>query len=184
MSHKLLTDSRLFSFIERIDQDAIASAAASPCPHCGGPLDRADYPRKPRGLPSGGGVLYGRRPSLCCRKDGCRRRRTPPMVGLLGRRIYVAAVVVLVAACCQGPTPPRLQVLEEAIGVSPRTVRRWITWWREVFPVTATWQRLKGMLVPPTPAEDSLPAALLKRLAPYDLDGTGGVPLLLRHLAM
>jgi hypothetical protein len=181
MSHKLLTDSRLFSFVERIDQDTVARMAGASCPHCGGPLDRADYPRKPRGLPPEAcWEIYHRRPSLCCRTDGCRRRQTPPLVGFLGRRVYVAAVVVLVAALCQGPSPERLARLEEVAGVTPRTVRRWLAWWRDEFPVSPAGRRLQGALVPSV--QGPLPSAALARLAPLDPNGLGGALLLLRHL--
>lgn len=181
MSHSLLTDSRLFSFIELIDRDAVAACAATSCPHCGGPLDRADFPRKPRGLPAGAGEIYERRPSLCCREDGCRRRQTPPLVGFLGRRVYVSAIVVLVCAMCQGPSPERLSALERALGVAPRTVRRWLAWWREIFPASPAGRRLMAALVPPP--SGAMPLAALTRLAPLDGDGLGGVVLLLRHLA-
>ena len=181
MTHKLLTDSRLFSFVERIDRDAVTRVAAAPCPHCGGRLDRADFPRKPRGLPAGVGKIYERRPSLCCRTDGCRRRQTPRLVGLLSRRVYASVVVVLIAALCQGPSPTRMSALREAVGASPRTVRRWLVWWREVFPASDAWRRLQAALVPPP--NGPLPAAALTRLAPCDDDGFGGVVLLLRHLA-
>jgi hypothetical protein len=181
MSHKLLTDSRLFQFIERIDQDTVARIARR-CLHCGGPLDRADYPRKPRGQPAGTPCAYERRPSYCCREDGCRRRLTPPLVGLLGRRVYLSVVVVLVAACRQGASPLRLQALKEAVGVTPRTVRRWLVWWKEVFPQTSAWQLQRAALVPPV-ADALLPTSLLERLSPLDDLGFGGVGLLLRHLA-
>lgn len=182
MSHKLLTDSRLFQFVERIDQAAVASAGNRECSHCGGRLDRADYRRKPRGAPAGDASAYERRPSFCCREDGCRRRQTPALVGLLGRRVYLSVVVVLAAACCQGPSPMRLATLRQALGVAPRTLRRWLVWWRETFPQTSAWQLQRAALVPPV-CDQTLPASLLERLAPLDCDGLGGVVVLLRHLA-
>ena len=181
MSHKLLTDSRLFQFIERIDRDTVANAQRR-CPHCGGRLDRADFPRKPRGAPAGTASAYERRPSFCCREDGCRRRQTPQLVGLLGRRVYLSVVVVLAAACRQGPSPMRLATLRNAIGVTPRTLRRWLVWWRETFPQSPAWQLHRAALVPPV-CDQTLPTSLLERLVSLGGTGLGGVVLLLRHLS-
>jgi hypothetical protein len=38
---------------------------------------------------------FDRRFSLCCGREGCRRRATPPSVRFLGRRVYVGAVVIV-----------------------------------------------------------------------------------------
>ena len=76
MSHKLLTDSRVFEFILRIDADTVATVATNGHRKCGGRLDRADYPRKPRGVPGEFENTTGRRhkstlgeplPELCVR---------------------------------------------------------------------------------------------------------------------
>jgi hypothetical protein len=182
MSHSLFTSSRLFEFIERIDRDTVAKAAGERCPHCDGALDRADYPRKPRGLPEGDRAMYRRRPSLCCREEGCRRRQTPQLVGFLGRRVYVATIVTLVAVLCQGASSKRLSRLEQTLDVSSRTVRRWLAWWQNDFPKTPGYRRLQAALV--TSIVGPLPSAMLARLAPFDEDGFEGALLLLRHLAI
>ncbi|HRZ54915.1 MAG TPA: hypothetical protein P5525_05600 [Candidatus Paceibacterota bacterium] len=45
-----------------------------------------------------GGPRWQVRFSLCCGKEGCRRRNTPPSVRFLGRWVYAGLVVILVAA--------------------------------------------------------------------------------------
>jgi hypothetical protein len=71
---------------------------AAGCPYCGAALHAGDYPRKPRGVPrSLLGPAYERRLSLCCSREGCRRRVTPPSVRFFGRRVYLGALVVLAA---------------------------------------------------------------------------------------
>jgi hypothetical protein len=69
--------------------------------------------------------------SLCCSRDGCRRRMTPPSVRFLGRRVYLGAVLVLVSAMQQGSLPGRrvrpglgaqplmLALLRECVGRFP-----------------------------------------------------------------
>jgi hypothetical protein len=126
-----------------------------------GRLDRADYARKPRG----GGVApaveaWSKRFSLCCAREGCRHRSTPPSVRFLGRRVY-AEVVVLVA-CVRA-----LARAADAAAVAPRvprrTVGRWLSWWRTTFVTSALWLELRGRFVPP-PDEARLPGSLLEAL--------------------
>jgi hypothetical protein len=163
MSHKLLLDSSFFRFIQKIDADTVASAAVQACRHCGAPLDRADYPRKPRGLPPDCEEDWRWRPSFCCRRDGCRKRSSPPLLGFIRGRVYVSAMVTLAAALCQGPTAARVAELRRLLGLSPQTVRRWLGWWRDSFPSTRAWRHQCGSFVPPIDSA-SLPGALLERL--------------------
>lgn len=167
MSHKLFTDARLFPLLDRLDADVVAESHAAGCLHCAGSVDHADYWRKPRGVMGMTTAAPARRPSLCCREDGCRRRETPPQLRFLGRRVYLSVVVVLVAAMCQGPSPSRLSAIERTLGVSRRTVRRWLAWWRAVFPASDVWRVRRAWLAPPM-ADAELPRALLLRLGDGD----------------
>jgi hypothetical protein len=161
MSHSLLTDARFFNFIEEIDEDTLATAGRGACPHCGDRLDRADFPRKPKGDPrTDCANLAVRRKSFCCRRDGCRRRVTPPQLRFLGRRCYLAAVVVLAAAILNGPTPPRIAAVARSVGAAKSTVTRWLAWWRDSFPVSPLWRERRARLAQPVD-EVSLPASLL-----------------------
>jgi hypothetical protein len=111
---------------------------------------------------------YSLRFSFCCEREGCRRRRTPPSVRFLGRRVYLGAVVVLIAALAEGATPRRLRQLRQLAGdVSRRTVERWRRWWRETFPQTRFWGECRGRLASPIETE-RLPASLLERMAGAD----------------
>jgi hypothetical protein len=78
--------------------------------------------------------------------------------------VYVAAVVVLISALRCGPTPARVQFLEELAGVSRRTILRWRAWWCEVLPETPFWRSASGTLMPPV-ERSLLPASLLERFA-------------------
>jgi hypothetical protein len=53
---------------------------------------------------------------------------------------------------------------QAAVGVPWRTLRRWGTWWLDVFPKLQTWTELRALFVPPPPDEAKLPGALLARL--------------------
>ena len=136
MWHTSIGDDKFFAELEEEDARVAARVKAARCPHCEGRLDRADYPRKPR---SGDSApmreAMDRRISLCCARDGCRRRATPPSLVFLGRRVYLGIAVlnaslkamtasenVNAPRATQPSMPPR------------RTVRRWLWWFREVLP--------------------------------------------------
>lgn len=162
MSQKILRDATLYRVLLAVDDDLAAQVQASGCP-CGGRLHSARYRRKPRGaltlLPPG----YRWRQSYCCERDGCRRRRTPPSVRFLGRRVYLGAVVVLVSALVHGPSPSRLRRLKALVGVSRRTVERWRRWWLSSFVASPVWEDTRARLV--KVAVTRLPASLLERFA-------------------
>lgn len=163
MCHLPLWDASFYALVWRIDRDLAALARKRGCRHCGGGLHVANYGRKPRcgpWVPPGG---FEVRLSFCCGREGCRRRRTPPSVRFLGRRVFLGAVVVLVSALRHGATPKRSAELQRLFGVSPRTLERWRRWWRETFGSSPFWWSLRGRLCePPEPA--TLPASLLERL--------------------
>src|SRR5262245_40518516 len=83
---------------EQLDRETTARLAAAGCPPCGGALHRSDYPRKPSGAliaPEGEGDMCVTRFSLCCAREGCRKRATPPSLRFLGRRVYLGVVVIV-----------------------------------------------------------------------------------------
>ena len=152
-----------FEGLMAVDRAIVARAAEEPCRDCGGPLYRGDYSRKPRGgLLSAGTAAWERRFSLCCGRDGCRHRATPPSVRFLGRRVYAGAVVVLASAMALAAISAG--ALVRATGVPALTTRRWLRWWRGPFVASAPFVDLSARLVP-APDRRALPASLLTRLA-------------------
>lgn len=152
-----------FAALIAVDDELAAAVAAGGCRRCGGALHRGDYDRKPRwGLLGVGLEGVGRRRSLCCGEEGCRRRTLPPSVVFLGRRVYLGAVVIaasVVALALSGGRASRLKT-----GVPARTTRRWLVWWQVDFPATPTFVLLAARLVPAVRVA-SLPASLLERLS-------------------
>ena len=102
-----LADARLYEVLARIDADLAETTRQAGCRLCGDVLHSARFPRKPRGGPAGLPADYDRRHSFCCAGDDCRKRRTPPSVRFLGRKVYLGAVVVLATALRHGPTRTR-----------------------------------------------------------------------------
>jgi hypothetical protein len=180
MSHTSLIDARVWQLLLIADREMASEARAAGCP-CGGTLHSARYPRKPRGghLPPELRAEYCRRESLCCAREGCRKRTTPASVRFLGRRVYLAAVVVLVSAMTGGVTARRAAAMQALVGVSPRTLQRWRAWWLKTFPETAFWTDARALLAEPVD-ERRLPASLLER---FDERWVDGLEACLRFLA-
>jgi hypothetical protein len=152
-----------FEGLTAIDEAIVERAAEEPCRDCGGPLHRGDYPRKPRGGEiAAAAEAFSRRFSLCCGRDGCRHRTTPPSVRFLGRRVYVGAVVIVASAIAL--TTMAASAVVRATGVPARTTRRWLRWWRGSFTASSSFVELSARLVP-APERQRLPVSLLERLA-------------------
>ena len=149
----------MYDFLLEIDRELAVRAREAGCLRCGGRLDSATYPRKPRGGPARApGEIHTRRLSFCCAR--CNKRMTPPSVRFLGRRVYYGAVVVL--ACVKALTAKRIIELTAMLGVDRRTLRRWRRWWREAF-VHLSWWRLEKARFSPALDHGRLPGALLER---------------------
>jgi hypothetical protein len=174
----MLPDLRLKEeYFERLrvwDEELARQVAAARCPHCCGPLHQANYLRKPRGgLMATAGEAFRLRHSLCCGREGCRRRSLPPSVRFLGRRVYLEAVVLLASMVVQLTTA--LREAGTRTGVPRRTLRRWGTWWQETFPASRTWAEASARFVPPPPDNSMLPRSLVARLR-MELSVSDGVP--------
>lgn len=169
MWHEKVVDAKFIEELETEDARVVARVQASGCPRCGGRLDRADYPRKPRGgslAPAGDRIA--RRLSLCCAREGCRRRATPPSLVFLGRRVYLG-IAVLAATLRSTLTPG------EAVPAPPprRTVGRWGRWFQSELPATSFFVMARARLWPPLEGGEPLPAALVER---FTGDGRGLFP--------
>jgi hypothetical protein len=176
---KILGDARYHALQTKCDEDLAERTRAAGCTECGGRLDSAAYPRKPRGATSPLSSEDERRFSFCCAVEGCRKRHTPPSVRFLGRRVYLGAVVILATAMQQGVTPVRARRLRELLGVSLRTLARWRAWWRTTFAESAFWKAARAFVSPAVDAANA-PLALLER---FGVDEERRLLALLRFLA-
>jgi hypothetical protein len=175
LSHVPEIDATFLTPLAEIDAAHAERVHAAGCPHCGGALDCADYPRKPRGELGEAADLYSRRRSFCCRREGCRKRATPPSLRFLGRKVYIAVLVVVASAAARARAPDR----GAAPGVPARTVRRWIAWWETVFALSAFWTEARGFFATPV-AVTALPESLWAR---FGGDRTAALEKLLRFIA-
>jgi len=161
MVEELGFGSEVFERLEREDEAIARRVAELGCPRCGGPLYRADYERQPRGAlvaPAAEGSV--RRHSLCCGREGCRRRATPPSLRFLGRRLYVGAVVI--AASMVALALQRAGAIRAATGVPARTTYRWLDWWRSAFVSTEVFVAVAARMV--GVAIEFMPTSIVERL--------------------
>jgi hypothetical protein len=88
------------------------------------------------------------------------RRCLPPSVLFWERRVYWSPSFVLATASRQGKPQLSYAYLRQLLGVSARTVRRWMTYFAGVFPYEPQWIARRGHVRADVP-NDQLPGALL-----------------------
>jgi hypothetical protein len=161
LSHMPELEAKFLASLDEIDAAYAARVHAGGCV-CGGVLDRADYPRKARGDLGEAAEAYALRRSFCCRREGCRKRATPPSLRFLGRKVYFAVLVIVASAAARVTSVEGRGSARRVEGVPARTVRRWLSWWQAVFALSAFWSEARAFFA--TPVEvDALPASLLSR---------------------
>ena len=162
MLPELIRKASLFSLLHHIDVDLAGQHRQGGCCYCGGPLHQANYMRKPRGGPDGIPEEFQLRLSLCCGWEGCRRRSLPPSVRFMGRRVYWGCVILVVMTLRQGrPDGMSANKLKKLFGVTRLTIKRWVAYFRDIFPFSARWQRLRGR-VSSSVRDSHLPGALVR----------------------
>ena len=145
MYHKYLTDKSFFEFLYKTDQDLARKTKEKGCRLCGSKVHIANYMRKPRGidgLPDDFSLCF----SFCCSRDGCRKRVLPESIRFLGRVVYWSVHMVLISAMLNG-RGAELNKLMAEFNVDIKTLKRWRQWWKEFFPTTKFWKKLKGQLL-------------------------------------
>lgn len=165
-SHEAGSSIKFHEVLRALDERAAARVREAGCPRCGGRLYAAHYERKVRGLSDeaaeAGG--YERRLSLCCGREGCRSRATPPSTRFSGRRIYATiAVLALSLSGAERTEASDVGGVAERRGAPARsTRRRWLSWWR-VDLLQAPWFALLcAQLAEPLDGSNS-PGSLLLR---------------------
>lgn len=164
MSHDIGGALNFHAVLLELDRRAEAQVRAAGCAHCRGPLYAAHYPRKARGVSEEAAEVgqYEVRLSLCCGREGCRKRATPPSVRFDGRRVYAAIAVLLLSLSASERT--EVEGCATLVRAEPApswpTRARWLSWWRAGLLHTAWFAVLRGQLVQPVDVDRS-PSSLL-----------------------
>jgi hypothetical protein len=101
----------------------------------------------------------------------------------MGRRVYWGCVILVVMALRQkrprGASARRLQAIFE---ISRSTLARWFAYFKEEFPKSPGWQRLRGQVISRV-ENDRLPASLLECFLDEAETAEGGLVGCLAFLA-
>ena len=168
---KHIGDTMLFRNLFAIDKELAEKCRRNGCqqPDCGGPLHKSFYTRKPRGETCNIPDAYNERMSFCC--GWCRKRQLPQSCLFFGRRVYWGAVVILITSAAQGVKKHKITELSITFGMTPKTIRRWITYFTQTFPYTKQWHRLRGRLHVAV-CSTLLPLSLVQHFMPNDTSHT------------
>lgn len=147
MLPELLQRSNLFFLLYQIDLELAQACRKNGCLHCNGPLHQANYSRQPWGAPENMTDEQKIRQSLCCGHEGCRKRLLPPSSIYMGKKKYWSAVIVIVMALRQNKSKsPDVIKLMRMFSISYKTILRWRDWFKNIFPSTPHWMRLRGRI--------------------------------------
>jgi len=158
MLHDLRLLEEFFAMLERADRQFAWWVRERRCPRCDGPLHVGNYRRKPRGSwCASAAEAFRVRYSLCCGRQGCRKRVLPPSLRFLGRRVYVEVVVLLASVMVLLLGSRR--AVTRMTKIPEWTLKRWGAWWREEFPKSQAWTEIRARTMP-VPVEGMLPRSL------------------------
>ncbi len=161
MLSEVLKNESLFRNLYEIDLAKAKEYRQKKCPHCQGPLHYANYMRKPRGEPEGLPEEFFIQFSLCCGKEGCRIRLPPPTCRFLGKKVYWFAVILAIVSDWQNEADDiTLSKFAKKNGISRNTLNRWISFFKDVFPTSPQWKKIRGKLSAVV-KNDGLPASLV-----------------------
>ena len=114
--HPILSNARVWALLKRVNAAEAETCRAAGCPHCGGDLHSASYPRKPYGLSVD---IRDDAPRFNLCRSVCRRRAKPASARFSGRRFYVGAMDLVVSALAVAGGV-RLQTIARGYGISTR----------------------------------------------------------------
>jgi len=161
MLPELLQTTNLFELLHRIDIDLADQQQKAGCPFCGNSLHYSNYQRQPRGGPDLPEKLSTRF-SFCCSKEDCRRRTLPKSTLFMDRRVYFRVVILIVTTLNQNkPQEYSKNILSKMLGANRKTINRWLTYFREIFPKSQIWKTVRGFISPAV-INLELPGSLVK----------------------
>lgn len=135
---KVASSPTFFLFLLKLDESIVAKTAAAGCVYCGGPLHRSNWFRIGFGIPNGCGNEILLRHSFQCGR--CRKRTTPNSLRWLYYRRFAICIQLLSSALQQHGAKDAMKFFMESFGVGQSLLRRWRSWWRNTFLVSAFWQ--------------------------------------------
>ena len=184
MLSELVQTTNLFRLLHCIDVDLANKHQEAGCPFCGGRLHYSTYKRQPRGGPEDIPEECQVRLSLCCSHPECRRRSLPPSVLFMGRRIYWKIVILVVVTLrSNSPSQTSKSRLRQLFDVDSKTVSRWVSYFRTIFPSSPVWQSIRGRICSSVKDTD-LPGGLIGYFLTHSPTAVQGVIRCLQFLSI
>jgi len=143
----LVSNASFLIYAMKIDLQLAENTKQKNCPSCGGKLHYARYQRKGRigdlEMPADreGLLDWDTFHSLCCTREGCRKRVRPPSVRFAGQSPYSSATLLLAQLLTLGASQKSVLALCKILQVSERTVRRWLRGWEYIHAKSIWWRR-------------------------------------------
>ena len=138
---------KLYQLLFFIDKDLAEQKRINACPFCGAPLHTSNYFRNPRGGPDNIPKLLTIRHSLCCSAENCRKRVLPPSLRFWDRKVCWSIVILVAVVLKQNRTQGySAGKIIKMVGISRHTLKRWIHYFKEVFPQSDRWKRIRGRM--------------------------------------
>ena len=181
MLPELIQTTKLFHLLHRIDIDLAALQQKAGCPFCGSSLHYSNYKRQPRGGPDLPESLCTRL-SFCCSKENCRRRTLPKSTLFMDRRVYFRVVILIITTLNQSkPQEYSKNMLTKMLGADRKSITRWLTYFREIFPHSKIWKTVRGF-VSSTVSNQVLPGSLVEYYLGHISSSEGAIINCLRLL--
>jgi hypothetical protein len=107
----------------------------------------------------------------------------PPSSLFMGRRVYWGCVILVIMTLRQNrPNGTSTGRLTRLFGVSRNTIKRWLTYYRDIFPSSAGWQRLRGR-ISSLVRDNELPGGLVRYFLDHSESPEKALVSCLRFLA-
>lgn len=152
---------KLYQLLFLIDKDLAEQQRVKACPHCGATLHTSNYFRNPRGGPDNLPEELLIRHSFCCSAEECRKRAMPASCRFWDRKVYWGVIILALVTLRQGRTEGySAGKLMRLFDISRHTLKRWMVYFRQNFPLTNRYKRIKG-LVGLKIADDLFPSCLV-----------------------
>lgn len=144
--HILVQNEQLFKVLSDIDlKISIFYRKYNNCSNCGSKLHVANYARKPKGTFCEDANVT-KKHSFCCsnKKNNCRKRRSSPSLRYFMQFHYYSLFFIVIWTLFQKSVVSKY-LFSKNKTVPMWTLKRWIVYWIELFPLTKRFLFIKSM---------------------------------------
>jgi hypothetical protein len=138
--YQIIIKSKFFSLLFKVDKDLSEQLKKTLSPCYGMRLHVGHYLRKVRGIDDIENA-HNIKFSFNCSK--CRSRVNPTSLRFFNRIIFASSFFILISALMNN-NDYDLKLAAKKFDIDIKTLKRWKSWWIEVFPATEIFKKLQG----------------------------------------